>query len=63
MKYAVEMGSSVLIYIPSFRHSKVDRGGGDSETHRQNGNLISVLLYIFFQNKERSLKTPKRKIV
>jgi hypothetical protein len=34
MKYAVEMGSGAMIYIPSFiywlRHSKVD--GGDTQT-------------------------------
>jgi hypothetical protein len=33
MKYAVEMGSGVMIYIPSFiktgfRHTKADWGGG-----------------------------------
>jgi hypothetical protein len=37
MKYAVEMGSGAMIYIPSFirdwfRHSKV---GGGVEIHRQ----------------------------
>jgi hypothetical protein len=25
MKYTVEMGSGAMIYIPSFRHSKVDK--------------------------------------
>jgi hypothetical protein len=27
MKYAVEMGSGAMIYITSFRHSKVDKEG------------------------------------
>jgi hypothetical protein len=35
-----------------FRHSKVDRG--NSQTHRQPGDFISLLL--FFQNKESRLK-------
>jgi hypothetical protein len=34
MKYAVEMGSGGMIYIPSFRKidSGVDRGGGYTDT-------------------------------
>jgi hypothetical protein len=54
MKYA-EMGSVAIIYKfhkDCFRHSKVYRG--DSQTHRQHGDLISLLL--FFQNKESMLK-------
>jgi hypothetical protein len=27
MKYTVKMDSRGIIYIPSFRHSEVDRGG------------------------------------
>jgi hypothetical protein len=30
MKYAVEMGSGAVIYIPSFRHSEK----GESQTHK-----------------------------
>jgi hypothetical protein len=46
MKYAFEMGSGVMIYIPSFikiwfSHSKFDKG--DIQTHRQHGNRISLL--------------------
>jgi hypothetical protein len=52
MKYAVEMGSGAMIKH-WFRHSKVD-GGGNSQTHRQEGDLISLLLCI--QNKESELK-------
>jgi hypothetical protein len=56
MKYAVEMGSRAIIYIPSF--IKIGLGiqkfiGGDSSTHRQHGDLISLLL--FFHNKESRL--------
>jgi hypothetical protein len=57
MKYAVEMASGAMIYIPSFIktgsgiHNLIE---GDSQTHRQHGGLISLLL--FFQNKESRLK-------
>jgi hypothetical protein len=48
MKYAVEMGSDAMIYIPSFIKigSGIQRlilGGGDLEAHRQNGDHISLL--------------------
>jgi hypothetical protein len=53
MKYAVEMGSGVMIYIPSF--IKIDSGiqklkREDTQTHRQHGDLMS--LFLFFQRKE-----------
>jgi hypothetical protein len=57
MKYTDEMGSGAMIYVhttfnkDSFRHSKADTG--DTQTHRQQGNLISLLL--FFQNKGSGL--------
>jgi hypothetical protein len=56
MEYAVEMGSSAIIYIPSFRKigsgtQKVDRG--DTQTYREHGDRISLLL--FFQSKENRL--------
>jgi hypothetical protein len=46
MKYAVEMGSGVMTYIPSF--IKISSGiqkqiGRDSLTHRQHGDRISLL--------------------
>jgi hypothetical protein len=57
MKYAVEMSSGAMIYIPSF----VKIGSaiqiwikGDSQTHRQHGDCIRPLS--FFQNKESMLK-------
>jgi hypothetical protein len=54
MKYAIEVGSGVMIYIPSF--IKIGPAiqkliGG---AHRQYGDRISLLL--FFQNKESRLK-------
>jgi hypothetical protein len=57
MKYAVEMGSGAMIYIPGFM--KIGSGiqkliWGDTQTHRQQGDLISLILY--FQNKESMLK-------
>jgi hypothetical protein len=55
MKYAVEMGSSAVIYIPSF----IKIGSGvqkrDIQTHRQRDDLISLCL--FLQTKESKLKT------
>jgi hypothetical protein len=58
MKYAVEMGSGAMIYIPSF----IKVGSAiqmlirrDSQTHRQHGERISLLSP--FQNKESRLKT------
>jgi hypothetical protein len=57
MKYAVEMSSGALIYIPSFIHigSGIQKlMEGKTQTHRQHGDLISLLL--FFLNKESRLR-------
>jgi hypothetical protein len=46
MKYAVEMGSGAMIYIPSFiKIGSVIRKliKEDSQAHRQHGDLISLL--------------------
>jgi hypothetical protein len=56
MKYAVEMGSGAMIYIPSF--IKIGSGiqkltAGDSQTHRQYGDLINSLS-LFFSSKNGS---------
>jgi hypothetical protein len=59
IKYAVEMGSGAIIYIPSF----IKTGSGilklmgriHIQIHRHQGDLISLLL--FFQNKGSRLKT------
>jgi hypothetical protein len=48
MKYAIEMGSGAMIYIPSFITigSGIQRlVGGDTQTQRQHGDLISLLLF------------------
>jgi hypothetical protein len=52
MKYAVEMDSSAMTFIPSFRN--IGSGilkliAGDTQTHRQHGDHISLFLY--FINK------------
>jgi hypothetical protein len=56
MKYAVEIGSGAMIYIPSF--IKIDSGIqkfiGRIHRHSEHGDLIS--LHLFFQNKESRLK-------
>jgi hypothetical protein len=57
MKYAVEMGSGVMLYIPS--SIKIDSCiqklmEMDSQTHKQHRNLKSPLL--FFQNKKVGYK-------
>jgi hypothetical protein len=60
MEYAVEMGSGAMVYIISFIKigSSIQRLiEGDSQTHRQHGDLISLLL--FFQNKENALKSKE----
>jgi hypothetical protein len=56
--YAAEMSSVAIIYLRSFIQtgsgSKVnDEGEGDSQTHREHGYLISLLL--FLQHKESRL--------
>jgi hypothetical protein len=50
MKYAVEMGSGTMIYIPS--SIKIGSGiqklmgrGRDTQRHRQHGDLISLLSF------------------
>jgi hypothetical protein len=51
MKYAVEMGSGAMIYIPSFMKfgSAIQNlKKRVTQTHRLQGDLISLL---FFQNK------------
>jgi hypothetical protein len=58
MKYAVEMGSGAVIYIISFVKigsgiQKLMGGGGGTQTHRQLGDGISLLLFI--KNKESRL--------
>jgi hypothetical protein len=52
MRYAFEMGSGAMIYIPSFMNT--DSGiqtltGWNTQIHRQQGDIISLF---FFQKKE-----------
>jgi hypothetical protein len=56
------MDSGAVIYIPSFIMigsgiQKLIRGDTQRHTHRQKGDLISLLL--FFKNKEISLKNTQ----
>jgi hypothetical protein len=47
MYYATEMGSGIhtKFHTDWFRHSEVDKGRGDSQTHRQQGNHISLIFF------------------
>jgi hypothetical protein len=55
MKYALEMGSGSMIYIPSFIkiYTSVQKllWGIHIQAHRQQSDLISP--FLFFLNKER----------
>jgi hypothetical protein len=59
MKYAFEMGSDAIIYIPSFIKigSRIKKlmgwGQGSSQAHRQHCDRISLY---FFETKESRLK-------
>jgi hypothetical protein len=62
MKYVVPMGSGSTIICP-LSFIKIGSGiqkliGVGIHRHRQQGDLISLLL--FFQNKESRLTTPKQ---
>jgi hypothetical protein len=50
MKYAVETGSDAMMYIPSFITIcsgilKLIEGYTDTQTYRQDGDLISLFLF------------------
>jgi hypothetical protein len=49
MKYAADMGSGAMIYIPSFIKigSSIQKllGGIHIQTHREHGDLISLLSF------------------
>jgi hypothetical protein len=56
MKYAIEMSSGAMIYIPSF--IKIDSSiqklmGWDLQTRRQHDDLIGI--FLFFKNKKNRL--------
>jgi hypothetical protein len=52
MKYAAEMGSGAMIHITVFINTGSGiqnlrgRGQGDSQTRRQQDDLISILLFL-----------------
>jgi hypothetical protein len=51
MKYAVEMGIGAMIYVLSFIKicsANQTMIGGDTQAHRQHGDLISLLLYLVY---------------
>jgi hypothetical protein len=58
VKYVIQMGSVVIIYVHTkfhkdwFRHSKFNRE--DTQTHRQHGDCINLIF--FLQNKVGRLK-------
>jgi hypothetical protein len=53
MEETIEMGSGAMIYIPSFIRIQKLMDGGDTKTHWQAGDSIS--LHLLFQNKESRL--------
>jgi hypothetical protein len=59
MKYAVEMSTGALIYRPSFVKIGASIQKLITQTHRQHGDFISLLL--FSENKESSLRKETRK--
>jgi hypothetical protein len=57
MKYAVEMGSGPKMFTPRF--VKIGSGiqkliSGDTQTHRQHGDLICLLLLAYFPCFEKT---------
>jgi hypothetical protein len=62
MKYAAEVGSGAMMYIPRF--IQIGSGfqkliTGDTQTHRQHDDHIRLLL--FYQNKKCKLNHGRRK--
>jgi hypothetical protein len=54
LKYAVEIDSGAMIYVPSFIKISSGIQKFTGRGHRQHGDLISLLL--FFQNKESRIE-------
>jgi hypothetical protein len=57
MKYAVEMGSSAMIFIPSFIIIGLGILKLIGGIHRQHGDLISLIC--LYQHEESMLKTNR----
>jgi hypothetical protein len=64
MKYAVEMSSGEAIYIQSFIKIQMSLRGIHMQTHRQQDDLISRLLFFFFKMmKSRLEMKPSKRIL
>jgi hypothetical protein len=61
MKYVVEKGSGVMIYVPSFIRIGLGIRKFLSGTRRQQDGVIS--LFVFFRNKESRLSKNGIKLV
>jgi hypothetical protein len=64
MKYAVEMGSGALIYIPNFIKTGSDiqnLAWGDSQTCTQHGDLISFLYFFKISRVRKKLNVAVRR--
>jgi hypothetical protein len=51
IKYAVEMGSCAMIYIPGFIKTgfgiqQLTPGEGNSQTHKQHDDLLSLMWFL-----------------
>jgi hypothetical protein len=62
MKYAVEMGSGAMIYVPSF--IKIGSGirkliGGDTQACRQHGERISLLFFLKIRKVDQKWKASQ----
>jgi hypothetical protein len=65
MKHAFELGSVAMIYIPSFINigSSIQKLiGGNSQTHRQHGDRMSLLSFLayfpYLKNESRLMRSP-----
>jgi hypothetical protein len=60
MKYAVEKGSGVMVYIPISIQLQVVKswwgGGAAEETQKRHTACDLINLFLFFENKENGLK-------
>jgi hypothetical protein len=65
MKYGVGMGSGAMIYIPSFiKNGSTIRkliGGGGTQTHRQRGDFINLLLFLAYFSYLKKMKVKYNK--
>jgi hypothetical protein len=66
MKYAVEMGLGAVIYVLSVIQigSAIQKliQGRSTDTHTQQGNLISLFLFYFFKIRKVGYNKTKKRI-